>query len=97
MIGRNGIHIQFMSTASEELTGIMISNWYLQKFRDRLSVTKRRKEKVLQQEICFMLSLGLNGDEVCFCEVGTESFEHDVDEIFALLLSEGRAETLPTN
>jgi len=56
MIGRNGIHIQFMSTASEELTGIMISNWYLQKFRDRLSVTKRRKEKVLQEEICFMLS-----------------------------------------
>ena len=34
---------------------------------------------------------------MCFCEVGTESFKHNVDRIFTLLLSEGRAETLPTN
>ena len=34
---------------------------------------------------------------MCFCEDGTESLKYNADEIFTPLLSEGRAENLPTN
>jgi hypothetical protein len=55
--------------------------------RDRLSVNKREKQGCAsRRNLCFMLNYGLNGDEVCFCEVGIESFKPNVKEIFTLLL-----------